>query len=129
VVAIGVFVPAVDLTVVATMLRPIIVDLEIPLPDGLDRAAWIVNAYLIAYVLAMPVAGRLSDLWGRRNVFIGAYLLFIAGSIWVPLAPDLNSFLVGRVVAALGGGAMVPWPWPSWPTSTNQSSGAGRWGC
>ena len=108
VVAIGVFVPAVDLTVVATMLRPIIVDLEIPLPDGLDRAAWIVNAYLIAYVLAMPVAGRLSDLWGRRNVFIGAYLLFIAGSIWVPLAPDLNSFIAGRVVAALGGGAMVP---------------------
>jgi MFS family permease len=108
VVAIGVFVPAVDLTVVATMLRPIIVDLEIPLPDGLDQAAWIVNAYLIAYVLVMPVAGRLSDLWGRRTVFIGAYLLFIAGSIWVPLASDLNSFLVGRVVAALGGGAMVP---------------------
>jgi MFS family permease len=108
VVAIGVFVPAVDLTVVATMLRPIIVDLEIPLPDGLDRAAWIVNAYLTAYVLAMPVAGRLSDLWGRRNVFIGAYILFIVGSIWVPLAPDLNSFLVGRVMAALGGGAMVP---------------------
>jgi MFS family permease len=108
VVAIGVFVPAVDLTVVATMLRPIILDLEIPLPAGLDQAAWIVNAYLIAYVLAMPVAGRLSDLWGRRNVFIGAYVLFIAGSIWIPLAPDLNSFLVGRVVAALGGGAMVP---------------------
>lgn len=108
VVAIGVFVPAVDLTVVATMLRPIIVDLEIPLPDGLDQAAWIVNAYLIAYVLAMPVAGRLSDVWGRRSVFIGAYLLFIAGSIWAPMAPDLNGFLVGRVVAALGGGAMVP---------------------
>ncbi len=108
VVAIGVFVPAVDLTVVATMLRPIIVDLEIPLPDGLDQAAWIVNAYLIAYVLAMPVAGRLSDVWGRRSVFIGAYLLFIGGSIWAPMAPDLNGFLVGRVVAALGGGAMVP---------------------
>lgn len=108
IVAIGVFVPAVDLTVVATMLRPIIVDLEIPLPDGLDQAAWIVNAYLIAYLLAMPVAGRLSDLWGRRNVFIGAYLLFIAGSIWVPLSSDLNSFIIGRVIAALGGGAMVP---------------------
>ena len=108
VIAIGVFVPAVDLTVVATMLRPIILSLEIPLPDGLDQAAWIVNAYLIAYLLIMPVAGRLSDLWGRRNVFVAAYILFIIGSVWAPFATDLNSLLVGRVIAALGGGAMVP---------------------
>ena len=44
VVAFGVFVAADDLTVVTTMLRQIIFDLEIPLPDDLDRAAWIVNA-------------------------------------------------------------------------------------
>ena len=45
VVAFGVFVAADDLTVVSTMLRQIIFDLEIPLPDGLNQAAWIVNAY------------------------------------------------------------------------------------
>ncbi|MDH3500247.1 MAG: hypothetical protein OEM97_09010, partial [Acidimicrobiia bacterium] len=50
VVGFGVFVAADDLTVVSTMLRPIIGDLGIVLPDGLDDAAWIVNAYLIAYV-------------------------------------------------------------------------------
>lgn len=108
VVAFGVFVAADDLTVVSTMLRQIIFDLEIPLPDGLDQAAWIVNAYLIAYVVVMPFIGRLSDIWGRRNVYVVSLLLFLVGSIWVPLAPDLNSFIIGRVLTALGGGAMVP---------------------
>ena len=109
----GVFIAADDLTVVSTMLRQIIFDLEIPLPEGLDQAAWIVNAYLIAYVVVMPFIGRLSDLLGRRLVFISALVLFLAGSVWVPIAADLESnrlawFIVGRVLTALGGGAMVP---------------------
>ena len=108
VVAFGVFIAADDLTVVSTMLRQIIFDLEIPLPAGLDQAAWIVNAYLIAYVVVMPFIGRLSDILGRRAVYVGSLVLFLAGSIWVPFAPDLNSFIVGRVFTALGGGAMVP---------------------
>ncbi|MEZ4515075.1 MAG: MFS transporter [Chloroflexota bacterium] len=108
VVAFGVFVAADDLTVVSTMLRQIIFDLQIPLPDGLDRAAWIVNAYLIGYVVVMPFTGRLSDIVGRRAVYVGALGLFLAGSIWVPLANSLGSFIVGRILTAVGGGAMVP---------------------
>ncbi|MGH9134320.1 MAG: MFS transporter [Ilumatobacteraceae bacterium] len=104
----GVFVAADDLTVVSTMLRPIIGDLGLVLPDGLDDAAWIVNAYLIAYVAVMPIAGRLSDVIGRRLTFLGAYVLFLAGSIMIPLTSSLGPFLVGRVLTALGGGAMVP---------------------
>jgi EmrB/QacA subfamily drug resistance transporter len=108
VVAFAVFVAADDLTVVSTMLRPIIGDLGVVLPDGLDDAAWVVNAYLIAYVGVMPFMGRLSDVYGRRAVFMGALGLFLVGSVWVPLAPSLSWFLAGRVVTALGGGAMVP---------------------
>lgn len=108
VVAYGVFVAADDLTVVSTMLRQIIFDLNIPLPDDLNRAAWIVNAYLIAYVIVMPFVGRLSDILGRRAVYIAAFTLFMAGSIWIPLADTLPAFIVGRVLTALGGGAMVP---------------------
>lgn len=108
VVAFGVFVAADDLTVVTTMLRQIIFDLEIPLPDDLDRAAWIVNAYLIGYVVVMPFTGRLSDILGRRAVYMGAMVLFLAGSIWVPFADSLGSFIFGRVLTAVGGGAMVP---------------------
>lgn len=108
VVAYGVFVAADDLTVVSTMLRQIVFDLEIPLPEGLSDAAWIVNSYLIAYVVVMPFVGKLSDILGRRAVYIGAFSLFLIGSIWIPFAPNLPLFLVGRVITALGGGAMVP---------------------
>lgn len=112
VVGFSVFVAADDLTVVSTMLRPIIGDLGLVLPDGLDDAAWVVNAYLIAFVAVMPIAGRLSDVLGRRATFTAAYLLFLAGTIVIPLSTSLDQpfrwFLVGRVLTALGGGAMVP---------------------
>ncbi|NND01728.1 MAG: MFS transporter [Acidimicrobiia bacterium] len=108
VVGFGVFVAADDLTVVTTMLRPIIGDLGIVLPDGLDDAAWIVNAYLIAFVAVMPFMGRLSDVIGRRRVYIAAFTLFLAGSIIIPMSNTFGPFLFGRVLTALGGGAMVP---------------------
>jgi len=108
VVSFGVFVAADDLTVVSTMLRQIIGDLGIPLPDGWDRAAWIVNSYLVAYVAVMPFMGRLSDILGRRRVFMGALALFLAGSAWIPFTTSLGPFLAGRIMTAIGGGAMVP---------------------
>ena len=108
VVGFAVFVAADDLTVVATMLRPIIGDLGLTLPDGLDEAAWIVNAYLIAFVAVMPIAGRVSDIVGRRRTFVAAYSLFIVGTIIIPTSSSLGPFLFGRVLTAIGGGAMVP---------------------
>lgn len=108
VVGFGVFIAADDLTVVATMLRPIIGDLGIVLPDGLNQMAWIVNAYLIAYVAVMPFMGRLSDVLGRQRTYVAALSLFLAGSIVVPLAPNFGVFLAGRVLTAMGGGALVP---------------------
>ncbi|MEZ5298631.1 MAG: MFS transporter [Ilumatobacteraceae bacterium] len=112
VVGFSVFVAADDLTVVSTMLRPIIGDLGLVLPDGLDDAAWIVNAYLIAFVAVMPIAGRVSDVLGRRRTFVGAYLLFLAGTILIPASVQFDEpfgwFLFGRVLTAIGGGAMVP---------------------
>jgi MFS family permease len=112
VVGFSVFVAADDLTVVSTMLRPIIGDLGLSLPDGLDDAAWVVNAYLIAFVAIMPIAGRISDVLGRRRTFVAAYLVFLAGTILIPWSISFDEpfawFLLGRILTALGGGAMVP---------------------
>lgn len=108
VVGFSVFVAADDLTVVSTMLRPIVNDLDLVLPDGLDDAAWIVNAYLIAFVAIMPIAGRVSDVVGRRRTFLAAWLVFLVGTIWIPLSGSLPMLLTGRVLTAIGGGAMLP---------------------
>lgn len=108
VLAFGVFVAADDLTVVSTMLRQMLFDLGLAIPADLDRAAWIVNVYLIAYVGVMPFIGRLSDVIGRRRVYLGALILFLFGSIWILLARSFPVFLAGRVLTALGGGALVP---------------------
>ena len=108
IVAFGVFVAADDLMVVSTMLRPIVDDLGLILPDDLDSTAWIVNVYLIAYIAAMPLAGRLSDIYGRRSVFVSSLALFAIGSLVVPSTDSFAVLLVGRALSAVGGGALVP---------------------
>lgn len=108
VVGFGMFIAADDLTVVSTLLRQIVGDLEIALPERIDDAAWIVNAYLVAYVAVMPIAGRLSDIVGRRAVVVAGLALFAIGSAFIPFTTSLGPFLVWRVVTAIGGGAVVP---------------------
>jgi len=104
----SVFLGALDLTVVSTILRQVIFDLEIPFPSGLNQAAWIVTGYLLAYTLTMPVMGRLSDLYGRRRVFLVCLLLFVLGSMVVGVANSLPLMIAGRGLQALGAGALVP---------------------
>jgi len=104
----GVFLGALDLTVVSTILRQIIYDFEIPFPNGLNQAAWIVTGYLLAYTVTMPVLGRLSDLYGRRRVYVASLALFVGGSIIVAVSNSLATMIAGRVVQALGAGALVP---------------------
>ncbi|MCY4624724.1 MAG: MFS transporter [Chloroflexi bacterium] len=101
------FSTALDQTVVVAALPSVMVDLEIPLTD-LDRASWIVTAYLIAYTVAMPLAGRLSDVYGRIRMFHAALLLFAIGSALVALAPNFPWVVSARVLQAIGGGATVP---------------------
>ena len=116
VVGFSVFVAADDLTVVATMLRPIIGDLGLVLPDGLDDAAWIVNAYLIAFVAVMPIAGRISDVIGRRRTFVGAYTLFMLGSILIPLSTHSTPRSAGSCSAACSPpSAAARWCPSRWP--------------
>ncbi|TMC49558.1 MAG: MFS transporter, partial [Chloroflexi bacterium] len=70
--------------------------------------AWIVNAYLIAYTLVIPLLGRVSDHRGRHAVFMWCLALFAFGSIVAGLANTLSWMIVGRAVQALGAGGMVP---------------------
>ena len=103
----GVFVAADDQTVVVTVLPQIMLDLKLTVAE-LDHTSWIITGYLLGYVVAMPFIGRLSDIWGHRNAFIGGLLLFMLGSGGVALATDINWLIGLRVFQALGAGALVP---------------------
>src|SRR5579884_3945887 len=130
---IGVFLTALDQTVVVTALPQIITDLQIPITQ-LDHAAWIISAYLLGFVVAMPLMGRVSDIYGRRRIFLLCLAIFGTGSLLCGLAPMLGqaidlSFLsaldaihlhidtsspgliwliAARLIQAVGGGAIVP---------------------
>lgn len=104
----AVFLGALDLTVVSTILPQVIYDFEIPLPQGLNQAAWIVTGYLLAYTVTMPFMGRLSDLYGRRRIYLVCLGFFVAGSLVVAFSNSLGLLIAGRVVQALGAGALVP---------------------
>ena len=103
----GVFSTALDQTVVVAALPRVMVDLEIPLSD-LDKASWIITGYLISYTVAMPLAGRLSDVYGRVRMFQVALVVFALGSGLVALAPNITWIVPARVIQAIGGGATVP---------------------
>ena len=103
----GVFSTALDQTVVVAALPRVMVDLEIPLTD-LDKASWIITAFLVSYTVSMPLAGRLSDVYGRVRMFQAALVVFAIGSALVAVAPNFNWVVPARVIQAMGGGATVP---------------------
>ncbi len=129
---IPVFIGALDLTIVSAILPEVLTRLNIPIDTNLGTAAWAVTGYLLAYTVSMTVMGRISDLIGRRSVYLVCLGIFIVGSWWVATAhelptdflnqfarqvlhqrPDMNQMtllavIIGRVIQALGAGAMVP---------------------
>jgi EmrB/QacA subfamily drug resistance transporter len=105
--AAGVFLGALDQTVVVTALPAIIDDLHIPF-TRLNDAAWIVTAYLLGYTVAMPLVGRMSDAYGRQAVMLGCLLLLGLTSVACGAARSLEWLIVARAVQAIGGGALLP---------------------
>ncbi|HEX8939461.1 MAG TPA: MFS transporter [Candidatus Limnocylindrales bacterium] len=102
----GVFLAGLELMVTAVALPRIIPDLAAW--TELRRASWIINAYLLVYVVTMPLAGRLTDLWGARRLFLAALAVFTVGSVLAGRAQSLDELIAARVVQAVGGGAIVP---------------------
>ncbi len=108
----GVFLAGLELMITAVALPSILADLVDA--DGtsawieLRKASWIINGYLLIYILAMPLAGRIADLWGARRPFLAALAIFTLGSALAGMAQDLDQLIAARLVQAAGGGILVP---------------------
>jgi EmrB/QacA subfamily drug resistance transporter len=107
VIVLGAFVTALDQTVVVTALPSVMLDLKVPFSE-LDRASWIVTGYLLGYTVAMPLIGRLGDVYGYSLVYRGGLVVFGIGTALVAVSPNLEWMVAARVVQAVGGGATVP---------------------
>ena len=111
---IGVFLAGLELMITATALPSILLDLATtdqlgkPAFSELRHASWIVTGYLLAYVVAMPLSGRLADVWGARRLFLGALVVFVVGSIVAGRGQTLDELIAGRIVQGIGGGVLVP---------------------
>jgi MFS family permease len=103
----GVFVGGFDQTFVVPVLSTILSDLNITV-DQFGKASWIINGYLLGYTVAMPLMGRVADVYGHLRVFVISLLIFMGGSVLVALSPNLTMLTLARAVTALGGGALVP---------------------
>ena len=90
-----------DGTIVATALPSIVDDV-----GGRSRAPLVIVAYSLAVVASMPLYGKLSDLYGRRRVFLAAITIFLVASMACGAAQSMDQLLVARFVQGLGGGGL-----------------------
>jgi MFS family permease len=105
--AAGVFFAADDQTFVVAVLPKMIEGVGLA-QDEFYRASWIINGYILGYVVAMPLMGRISDSYGHGRIFAAALGVFMLGSAWVALSNDLTMLSIARTFQAIGGGAVVP---------------------
>jgi EmrB/QacA subfamily drug resistance transporter len=97
------FLFALDQTVVGTALPRIVTEL-----GGNDLYVWAVTVYLLTSTISGPIWGKLSDLFGRRPIILGAVALFVAASIGAGFSQEMWQFLLFRGLQGLGGGAVFP---------------------
>ncbi|MEO5953049.1 MAG: MFS transporter [Chloroflexia bacterium] len=107
IVGLGIFLAALDQTVIVTALWPISQEMAVPITE-LDKAAWVVTAYLLGYTVALPLMGRVADVYGQRRIFLLALGVFMVGSILCAVAPSLGWLIAARGLQAIGGGAVLP---------------------
>jgi len=107
VIGIGTFITALDQTVVVTALPSVMLDLKVPIAE-LDRASWIITSYLLGYTVAMPLIGRLGDVYGYVRVYQVSLVVFCIGTSLVAVSSSLEWMVGARVIQAVGGGATVP---------------------
>ncbi|BCW47309.1 MDR family MFS transporter [Arthrobacter sp. StoSoilB5] len=98
----GMFLSSLDQTIVSTSIYTIANDL-----DGLSLQAWATTAYLITSTVSTPLYGKLSDIFGRRPLYLAAILIFLAGSLYAGSVHSMTELAIARGVQGLGAGGLL----------------------
>src|ERR1700722_2637350 len=105
--SLAVLLGALDTYVVVTIMRDIMRDVGIAV-NQVQRITPIVTWYLLGYIAAMPLLGRASDRFGRKNVLQVSLALFAVGSVVTALSNDLLTLIIGRAIQGTASGALLP---------------------
>ena len=98
----GLFLAALDQTVVSTAMPRIIADL-----GGFDRYTWVTTAYIVASTITVPVVGRLSDIFGRKIFYMLGLAFFLVGSFAAGTSTSMNQLIAFRAFQGMGGGILL----------------------
>jgi len=101
----GMFLASLDQTIVGTAIRTIGDDLH-----GLNDQAWVTTAYLITSTITVPIYGKLSDLFGRRGLYIFGIIIFVIGSLASSFSTSMFMLAGFRAFQGLGAGALMSLP-------------------
>jgi EmrB/QacA subfamily drug resistance transporter len=99
----GMFLAALEATVVGTAMPTVIASL-----GGLDRYSWVFSAYLLTATVTVPVWGRLSDLYGRRPLYLAGVAFFLLGSALSGASQTITQLIIFRAIQGLGAGGLIP---------------------
>ena len=99
----GTALAAVDVSVVGTAMPTIIGEL-----GGLDRYGWVFSAYLLTSTATTPVFGRLADMFGRKPLYFGALVGFVAASMLAGTSRSMDELIFYRALQGIGAGALLP---------------------
>ncbi|MFN8470827.1 MAG: MDR family MFS transporter [Anaerolineae bacterium] len=102
-VLLGILLSALDQTIVGTALPKVIAQLQ-----GLDRYAWVFTAYMLTSTASMPIWGKLSDIYGRKWLYMLGMAIFVLGSALSGASQSMNQLILFRAIQGLGAGAMLP---------------------
>jgi len=98
----GMFLAALDQSIVGTALPQIVSEF-----NSLDKLSWVVTAYLLTSTASTPLWGKISDLYGRRPLFIAAIVTFLAGSVLAAMSQNIEMLIGFRAVQGLGAGGLM----------------------
>jgi EmrB/QacA subfamily drug resistance transporter len=98
----GMFLAALDQSIVGTALPQIVSEF-----NSLDKLSWVVTAYLLTSTASTPLWGKISDLYGRRPLFIAAIITFLAGSVLSAMSQNIEMLIAFRAVQGLGAGGLM----------------------
>ena len=98
----GMFLASLDQTIVSTSIYTIANDL-----DGLSLQAWATTAYLITSTVSTPLYGKLSDIFGRRPLYLAAIAIFLVGSLYAGSVNSMTELALARGVQGLGAGGLL----------------------